>query len=153
MLKKEAIVLYKNLFTLKGLSGAKFAYAIARNTDKLQSEMKAIGTAKEPSEAFKTYNTERENLAKKHAVKDDKGQPVISGNEYVVEDNDAFNKEIKALQKQHAKVIEAYEKQLEDYNKLLETESEVELYKIPLSDIPENISVEQMSALYPLIQE
>lgn len=153
MLKKEAIVLHKNLFILKGLSGAKFAYAIARNTDKLQSEMKALDTAKEQSEAFKTYNTERENLAKKHAVKDDKGQPVVKDNQYVIEDNDAFNKEIKTLQKQHATAIEAYEKQLEDYNKLLETESEVELYKIPLSDIPENISVEQMSALYPLIQE
>lgn len=153
MTKKESVTLYKNLSLLKGLSGVKFAYAIARNIDKLQAEMKALDTAKEPSEAFETYNTERENLAKKHAVKDDKGQPVISGNEYVIEDNDAFNKEIKALQKEHAEAIEAYEKQLEDYNKLLQTESEVELYKIPLSDIPENISVEQMSHIYQLIQE
>lgn len=151
MTNKKVFELYDAFFTLKGLKGVQLNYAIARNTDYLKSEVEAMKKTLEASDGFKKYDEARIALAKKHAQKDEKGNPVIIGNEFQLEDKEVFDKEFAALKEEHKKEIEERQTQLKDFEKLLEEESSIEFHKIPVSTLPEDITTEQMVALLPII--
>lgn len=152
MTKQEIINLYNNLNTLGDLRGVKFSYGVARNIQKLKQEVDAFQLVSKPSEEYSVFDNERIELAKSHSKKDDKGEPVVVGNEFQIEDEKKFNKELDALRKKHKSAIEAREKQIEEVTALLEEESTVELHKIKIEDVPEDITTAQMSAIFSLIE-
>lgn len=144
--------LYKGLDTLGSLQGVKFAYFIAKNKALLESEIKDMKEAIKTSDEYNVYEKARIALAEEHAVKED-GKPVVKDNSYVMEDKDAFNKAWEALKDKHKDAIDARKKQVEDFNKFLEEEIELNLHNIQLTDVPANITVEQMEIIEPLVNE
>lgn len=143
--------LYQQLNSFKDLSGVKFNYAVARNIAKLKSETESLQKSIEVTEDYKAYDAQRVELAKKYAKKDEKGEPVIENNNYKLEDEKGFNKEVKDLQEKNKKTMDARAKQMKEFEALLKEESNVELYTIPLELVPESITTEQMKAILPLI--
>ena len=154
MTKSEVLQLYNNLNQLGKLSGVKFSYAVARNLALLKPEVEAINKTLEPSKEFLEWDKERVALAQEYSKKDEKGEPVIVGNRYVMENEKTFNKELEKKQKNHKSAIDAREKQIEEYMKLLEEKSEeIKLFKVKLEHIPEAITTQQMNGIVDIVEE
>lgn len=153
MTKQEAVNLYINLNKLGNFSGAKFAYGVSKNINLLKVEVDALDKAFAPSEEYKKFDEERMVIVKKFAKKDEKGEPIVVNNNYEMEDQEAFDVEFNALKANNQEVWDSRVKQLKEYGQLLESDSEVVLYKIFLQDIPEVIKVNQMFGINAIVNE
>ena len=102
---------------------------------------------------FKEFEKARVDLVKQHARKDEKGKEVIEGDEYIVEDQKEWEKAFNKLKKEHQDAIDEREKQIKDYVEMLKTEVKVDLYKIKLADVPEDITTVQMNSIISVIEE
>lgn len=151
MQNKKLVELYQGLNSVKDLKGVKFAYGIVKNINIIKSEIEAFQESINPTKEFMAFENGRIELAKKHSKKDDKGNPVIADNQYEVEDKDKFEESFLELREKHKEAIDKREKQAEEYNKLLAEESKIELHKIKMSDVPDNISPEQLAAIFDII--
>jgi len=153
MKNKDLITLEESLQKVGNLTGFKFVYAVAKNLDILNREIKIIQETFKFSKDFQKYDLERVELAKKFSKKDKDGKDVVVNNAFVLEDEKGFRKELEILKKSNKKVIEIREKQVEDLNKLLEEESNIKLHKIQKEDIPENITGSQLFNILSIINE
>src|SRR3990167_4353444 len=155
MKKTEIIQLYRNLNTLGQLQGVKFAYSISRNLAILKPEIEALEKASSPTPEFLEMDKERIKLVEEHAEKDEKGKPKKKGNEYVIPEDkkEDFENAFEAFKLEHKELFDAREKQIEEYNELLQTESEVKLYKVNLVDVPQNITVQQMHSISSFVDD
>lgn len=156
--REQVFTLYRELFTLSGVSGAKFAYGIARNLKLLEPIVKEITSVyPQPSEEYIKYDTARADLAKKYAKVDDKGNPIIikvdGHDEYDMADNESFNKEFEALKEQNAEVIKVRGGELEAYKKYRDGEIDVDIHVILKENLPEEIKAEQLLKIYPLLEQ
>lgn len=155
--KKDLLPLFENLQKLSNLKGVKFSYAIARNVVIVKKEVEAIEESLKPFDEFVEYEKERIELAKKHSEKDEKGNPKIineNGREvFVMKDKAKFDKVFEEFKIKHKVTLDKRQKQIDEYNEFLETESDIEFFKIELSDVPEDISVEQMQGIQLLIKD
>ena len=140
----ELLNLNSSLGTLFGLKGVKFAYAIAKNTIVIQAEVKLLEDAK--NEKYKEYDKKRLELAKKHARKDAQGNPLVINNSYILESQEMFDAELGILRKE-------YEMEIKEYEDLLNTENELKLFKVKLSEIPVDITIGQMFVIESFVEE
>lgn len=153
MLNKDIVALYKALANVEKLPGAKFAYAIAKNSDILKNEVKAIKSAVKSREDHVVYEKELAELSKKYAKKDQKGKPIIvNGNFLEIDDTEGFEKEHVALKEKHKIAIEYRETQLKDYEKLLEQKNDIKLHLLEVSDLPKDITGEQLKGIYAILK-
>ena len=156
MTKQEALNLYNGLQNVSNLKGAKWAYAIARNVEKLRPEVEALRKAYTMSEEFADYEGKRLELAQKYSVKEKnvpKTVKIGQTEEYLIADKDKFNQEVAKLQKKYNKAIVERKKQLKDFNEILGEKIEIDLYMIDSDYIPEEITSGQVSAIMPIIRE
>lgn len=159
MLNENVLDVWYRLSNITPVKGVKLNYAIAKNIALLNSEAEAIKKALEPNAEFQTYNKERIELCEEHAKKDENGKtiktPLANGTEeYVFGENQAkFDKAVKALQEVYKDGITAQEEKLKKDTLFLKEPNKVELHKIDMTEIPEDIDTNQMRALYPLIKE
>jgi len=153
MTNTKIIETYNTLSQLKGLKGVKFNYAILRNIGKLEEEVKILQKMTDLSEPMKKFEQERIELANKYSKKDDKGESVVDNGQYVLDSTQEFNKEFDALKETYKDAIKERANQMVEFEELLKKENEVELYKIKLTEIPDDITTEQMAALVNLIEE
>lgn len=135
------------------LPGVNFAHAVAKNLNLLKTEVQALETARKASDEYTVFEKERIELAKKHAKKDDKGKPVIVGQNFEIEDMESFESELATLKEKHKEAIEKREAQLKDFEDLLQKEVEINLHKISLEDVPQGITTKQMTDIYSIIEE
>lgn len=153
-LKRQAVLdLWNGLQGVGNLTGVKIAYAVGKNIEKVKQEVEVIGKTIQPSKEFMEYDQKRVALAQKHAKKDDKGQPIVAGGQYIMEDRAAFDKDFETLKEENKTVVESREKQQTDYITLLDEEVELDLHTVKLSDVPETITVQQMSKISVIINE
>lgn len=156
--------MYLALNNLTGMKGVKFAYGVSKNLAKLKGHAEAMDKAKEVSEEFMNYENARIEIVEKHAEKDERGRAVktsftddrgIAREEYFVKDEKALEKAVDPLKKKNKKVIEDRDTQLKDFNKLLKEEAtEVpEFHKIKLSEVPAEITTDQMHGIMAIIEE
>lgn len=151
MKNSKIVELYNRLASVKGLKGVQFNYAIARNMAKLESEFKSLSKSQEPTPEYAKFEDARVELLKKYAKKDEKGEFVIVDNSYELEDKVTFEKEYKVLKEEHKEVLDARTEQMKEYAELLDKENTIELHKIKFSDVPEDISTEQMVAVADIL--
>lgn len=153
MKNKEIVALHNNLKALKGLKGVKFNYAIARNISKLSTEIECLEKSKEQTDLYKEFEKERVELAKSFAKKNEKGVEIIVEKNYIILDQEAFDKSFEELKEKHKEAVAEREAQLKEYIELLDKESTFIPFKIKVELIPEEITTEQMNAIYPLVEE
>jgi len=148
---QDVINLSSGLVGVKNLSGIKFAYVVSKNTNKVNSEMEAFKDMTAQSKDFQEYEKERIELVELHAKKDENGKSIIVGNEYQIDNQQAFDAQIKVLQEKHKEAIEARKKQIDDFNSFLKEESKLELHKIDVNDVPRDITAGQMSGIQAIV--
>lgn len=153
MTRQKLVELYQSLNAVGNLRGVKFAYAVIRNLNILQPEIEALQKSAEPSKDFNIFEMARVELAKKHAKKDKNGEAVVEANQFVIENKEKFDKEFVLLRKKHKEAVANRDKQIAEYNKLLEEEVKIELFKIKMSDVPQDISTEQLKGIFEVIEE
>lgn len=149
--RKQLLSLYQSLKSVGNLKGVKFAYAVSKNLQLLESEIKSINEAQKPSEKFQAYDKARVELAKKHA-KTEEGKPVVKNNSYVIENEKAFNEELETLKTEHKEALDEREVQLNEFKELLKGEVEIELHKVKMDDVPADITVTQMEGIFAIIE-
>lgn len=140
----------------KKMTGKKFAYAVARNQDRLKRELRILQDVSHPEQPFIEYNEERIKLCKEYSAKDHEGKPVMilngpKSSSYFIEDQEAFDKALDVLQEEHKDALDAEKKRIAEHVELLKQEIEIEPYAIRIDWVPNNISVEQMEAIFPFI--
>lgn len=136
----------------------KVAYAIAKNRKLVENELEILQETLKESESFKKYQEERIELAKSHAKKDEKGNPVtetiLQGgnpvNSFVIEDQKAWEQEFEALKEKHKEALNQRTEQENAFNLLMEEDSKLEFHKIEESEIPENATAQEVYTLLEL---
>jgi hypothetical protein len=153
MTNSKIIELYNGLLEITNLKGVKFSYAVAKNISILEKEVEVLRTTTKESDDFKQYEKERIELCKKLSKKDEKGNPTLVNGQYIMENKETFDAEFKTLGEVYKLELDNRKAQLENFEKLLKVESTVELFKINIDQIPEDVTTAQMNVLYPLIIE
>jgi len=157
MTRNEVINFHRGLIGVASLKGAKFAYAVIKNKKACEKEIEIINEIAKQSEEFIAFERTRIELCKKHCSKNDLGEPKmihIQGQLSKFEgldDNENFVKEFKALQKENKKVIEEREKQQIDQVLFLKETTELEVHKMSITEIPEEITTAQLESIFPMI--
>jgi NACalpha-BTF3-like transcription factor len=155
MKKRELYALKKAIEFCGNLQGARFAYALGKNLDKINQEVKMIENAKrKPSKRLVEFSDKEIKLVKSFAKKDKEGNFIPSETgEYIILNEDVFNVEIAKLKEQYAEEIKEADEIKKDLETLLDEDIKIELYKINFNIIPENITTRQLSGIYQLIEE
>lgn len=144
MLNRQLPDLLQSCYRCMDVKGEKFAYALLKNKNKIKKKLEEIYSRYQVSEDFKIYDEQRIKLAEKHAKKDDKGEPIVNGEKYDIENKEEFEKELNELKEKHKDAIEEREKQIEDYEKELDEESDIEIHKI--RKLPEGMSAREIES-------
>jgi len=134
----------------------KFRYALARNCDRIETELKILSKCNTPDNEFIKFNQERVKLCNEYCAKDDKGKAIMipagSGRkDYDIQDQSAFDIDLEELKEKYAKAIETEEARVEEIKEMLEIEVEIERYDIQLDWVPDEANVQQMRAMCPFI--
>lgn len=157
------IRLHSGLDKIGNLKGRKFAYAVSKNVDIVDQELKHYSIERneisgkyeqKKSKDYKKYDKERGELCLKHCKKDEKKRPVIENNKFIMVDDDKFNKDLKKLQKKH-EAFKEHESAEKEFQNMLddEMETKIELFMINIELVPEDISVSQMKMIKEIITE
>lgn len=154
---REVSVLQTKLYNVSDLAGTKFAYSILKNRKLVDAYLNKLKEKIAPSAAYNAYDKERMELAQSMAKKDEKGNPMVvrsnGGSEYDIEDKKSFEKSIKELQKKHKTAISARKKQVDAFNKLFDAPSTIKLHLIDPSEIPSDMTANQLDGISALINE
>ena len=157
MKNRQLSILHKGLTDSGKLQGVKFAYAVAKNKKLIEEEVEALNEGLNPSEKFKEYDEKRVELAKEHAEKDEDGNAVMVGEENIksfdIKDIAKFTKDLEKIQEEYKTELEARDKQLKDYEKLMDEDTKLELQKVKLENVPEEITGEQLELISEIIEE
>lgn len=151
--RQELFELWHGLFLLANLKGFKLAYAVARTKAKLKPEIEALDEALKPDNAFQEYEKKRLNLCRKYARKDEFGEPIVQGNQFVFENREEFEAQMIPLDDEYVNAIEVRKAQLEDYQKSLREPITVEVHQVSPDDLPQDLTVKEMEVLYLFIKD
>ena len=171
MKNKEIQRLLKGLEAVKNLPGAKFAYAVGRNLNKLKPISDSIDKSLKMPDEYQKYQEEHERcrleLCKQHAKKDENGEPISEvveiGNgkkqkRYVFEDKAAFDEAYTfmctGLKTEYADMFVEMEQNYKDFQAFLEEElaEELILHMVKSDNLPEAITGEQIDNIIEIIE-
>lgn len=147
MLKRQIPEYRKKVYQLLDVKGEKFAYAVLKNKQKIDSAYelwKDTNIKYNPNDDFLAYDKERVELAESFAKKDEKGEPIIKDERYDIEDKDAFEKSLNLLKEKYDVAIKGREAQIADYEKEMDEEYEVDFHGV--SEVPDTISARELEA-------
>lgn len=153
--REEAMQIYKGLLDVSKVQGAKFAYAVTRNIKMLEPLFKEISNEYAPDKEYLKYQELRAELAKKHAKVDGNGNPqiiTVNGSErYDIADQALFDKEYEEFNQQHKETIDKRNAQLEAHELYMNEIVDLDVYGLKEEHLPEAITAEQLTKLYPLL--
>ena len=149
----------ENHGVLKALEGdfeTKFTYGVAKNVQKLESEVTAINKAKEPLKEYRKYQKELNELYSEHPLKDDKGHVIKidqKGGMAVDFANTELQDKMKVLQKKHKKAIDAQDEKLDKDREFLGEEVEIQHYEMSIKCFPKKLPIKVMCCLESMVKE
>lgn len=139
--------------SLATLKGVKFAYAVAKNMKGLEAEVEALKEASYKSEKMEAYNKEYTEILEAEAKRDEAGNIIAVGNGQVaIKSQSDFKKKIKSLDEKYAEELAAKKAADEKFTELLKEEFEFDFYQVEESELPADISVEQMSVIFEMVK-
>ena len=151
--RKEFINLYQMLGYLGELTGARFTYTISKNKEILKNVVEEIQKKAEMHDNYREYEKERVELNEKYTKRDKDGNPEIKDKNYVIKDKVKFDEEVEKLKEKHKDAIEEREQQRKEVEELANKEITLDLKTIPLSIVPDKVTVDQMDVLSILIKD
>jgi uncharacterized protein (DUF3084 family) len=159
MKKKDLFTLHGAITNLANVKAVKVAYGLAKNKKIINDEIELIKESLEKiddkyTDVEKEYETKRIELAKEYSDKDKDDNPIVVKNNYKVTTNiGLFTEKLEQLNAEYSEFIEHRTKIKENNDKLLDSESEIEFYKINLNDFPSDLSLNDISLITDLIKE
>lgn len=149
------LTLYRKLDYLGALKGAKFAFTISRNKQMIKPMVNKVNELAKMSELFKEFDKKRVEINEKYATKDENGKSIMKDERFEIPEDkkEDFEKEIEALKEEYKEAIKEREEQKNNVEAYLKEETELELKPIPLSMIPDDINVDEMEIIEPLVEE
>jgi len=154
MKNKDLFDLRTGLGQVANLKGAKFAYAVAKNHKLINAEIESLQKGLQ-SDELKDLEAKEREIYKKYCRMDEAGEPIpdAKGNFDIPEENKkACDTALATLKEENKESYEAREAVVKDYNELLDEDSSVELFKIPESYLPEEISGAQTAQIFEIIK-
>lgn len=141
-------------------TSVKFHYLMLKNKKLLEPEIESLQKTNEPPQGKTEFEEKRVKLCKEYAEKDEAGKPKLEddqfGNKNFVVPDEAkpeFEEKLAVLKEEYKSAFDEFEKQQKDFLDLLEEEVEIELARIPLSIMPEDIVGTDVELLFDLIDE
>lgn len=147
MKKKDLQKLKEGIEAVAALKNAKFSYVLFKNKKLIENEIEVLKEIDKPIEDFQKFEYDRVVLCEKYCERKEDGQSLLVDNTYKIKDIENFNKEIVELRNKNLTAIEAEQKRLQDFNQLLEEDLNIEFFKIKSDDLPNDISLEQLSGI------
>ena len=127
------------------------AFRLALLRYHLQGIADAITEALQPSAQAREFEGKRQDAARRHAVKDKAGCPVVEGNQVRVADPNAFNAEVEALRLTYAEALEAERERQAGVNTFLSGDVDVDVAPFKVTDFPETVPFGLLTALAPFL--
>jgi len=149
MKKRDLLKLNGALTSIEGRPfSVKFSYFIAKNKVMIKNEFNILEEIRKPSEKYMEYDRKRAELASELADRDDKGQPKIENNNFVIIENfDKFKEMLESMKKTYSKAIKEQEQKMKDFEALLNENIDYCGPKIDFKDIPETIEPSVLEVL------
>ena len=135
------------------LTGIKFSYSMSKNKNLIMAELKSAEESLQQSPEMLAFEKDRMELVNEYGTRDKKGNLVVENNQYAIEKMDEFNEKVEALKKVHKEAIDENQKKIDEYNEFMKEEIDMPFHMISMQDIPENISVDVMDQIMPLVSE
>ena len=144
--------IFSGLKSLGNLKGVKLAYAVSKNSDKMERQLKHLEGLVKPTEAFEAYEKKRVAIVEKYAEKDAEGNAMIENNMYKV-DPELVKPEVEALDLEMPEALEERKAQLKEFEEGLGMDQTLEIHMVKLEDLPVDISVSQMNHIKFMLAE
>jgi len=133
----------------------RFKFAVVRNLEYFEPEMKAIQETSKSNPRFEEYLNKRKQIGEECADRDEQGQPklvMVEGNQVfqITEKKEEANSKIVDLIKEYNDVIEEKQEEIKQFGELMKEEIEVDVCKISFEFLPEDADY---NALRPIIKE
>ncbi len=128
------------------IRGKTFAYSCFKNKEILDKEIEIINKLrKDPHPDYINFENERTLLCQIHSEKDENGKPVLIYNPdgtqaFKIENLENFNKEYIEIAEKYKDVLDDMNKSKMEFDEFLQKESTIELNKVKIGDLPEEIS-------------
>jgi len=125
---QELVDLTNGLFAVKDLKGVKFALVVSKNMENLQNELKHLDDAGRPSEEFIKVAEQVQALMK--GGKEDEAKKMEEDNNHLQDER---------------------QKQIDELQELLAEESTVQIYTVFSSQLPNDITADQIMKINKII--
>ena len=134
------------------VKSTKLGYAIAKNKNKLKSNVTDLRESMEPIDT-KEFDKERMALARKHATKDEDGKlkRTPDGANYIMENPEKYDDELNVLKEKHKEILDARDAQRKEEKEMLAIEEEVDLHKVKYSDLPTDLPIGVTGVIFPFV--
>ena len=161
-LTKDKVLALDNMFDefAKVKTNVKFLYTVHKNKRILETEVKSLMEAKEPTAKYMEFQQKRIALCEEHCERNEQGRPVMTNvgtpqQSYVFseEKRPLFEGEVGPLKEEYKEEIEEQEEKEKQFFELLKEEVELELCKFKLDIMPEKVFGQEMDLLFDLIEE
>ena len=140
------------LETVSTLRGVKFAYAVSKNKNTIQQEIASLRESHQPSEEYIKFDNARMALCENHCRREENGKPaLINDREYDIIDRPQFDIELEKLRGEHEAAVKEHEQGQREYEKFLDEESEIKLHMVTLSDLPTDITAQQLDSINMMV--
>jgi hypothetical protein len=151
-----------NVRTVFGLVANK--RQLTAEVENIRDTQKAIFEDSEFANQIKEFDEKRIALCEEYSEKDEKGKakkitlPPVNGKpreEYdiLAEQKDEFETQVAELRKQYQSAFDQEKVKIEEIQNFLEEEVELELTMFKIEDLPEQMTINQMSLLFPIIKQ
>jgi len=152
MKNSQAITIYQNKESLNNLKGYAFCRAMHKNFDKIKEELSFINEYVKPSKEFLEFMDKKEEIIKKYSD----GKPKQEGemiNYNILKDKQGeYTEEVTKLIEEYKEAVEEFKAQKNNYEEALKAECEIDFVMLKESDVPEDISMEQMDLVMHFIK-
>lgn len=156
---RELIYLNSGIESSRGLSGARFNFALVKTQRRFEKDIKALQAASEASKDYVDYKRKLFEIMRSFSVMGKDGQPetIISGGEphfkIAPEHTEKFKEELETLNKKYSLDIKKHKEQSSVYNKqILREVVEIDIHTINKNDFPDNITLGHVDGILPLIE-
>lgn len=149
------LTLNQRLSLLGALKGSKFSFTIAKNKEVIKPTVDKLNKMIKMSNRFMEFDKKRVEINEKYAERDEKGNPIMKEERFTIPNDkkEDFEKEIEALKTEYKDAVSERETQKKELEAFLKEEITLDFKTIPLSIIPEDINVDEMEILAPLVEE
>lgn len=152
MTKGKLLELNAALKSLERVMNTKFAYAVSKNQDEIESEIKAIQKAGKMSPRFTEYEKKRFDLVKKHAQYDDQGKMIENPDRTVAMKNlSTFEAELEPIRLEYKDALDEREQQIKDFEEDMEAEYKFEHFAIAWKNTPEDLRADELRPILKLM--